>query len=106
MDWRAIIHDWRISCKEVMCKNETEIDQVNKIYDKIEPTASILHVVYSLTKHLIFDKYSELVSQVNKEIAIRILLKISKDVYTRNISYKSNAESELFRSYDNSIEID
>jgi hypothetical protein len=87
-----------------MSKNETEIGQVNKIYDKKEPTTSVLHTVYSLTKYLIFDKYSELVSQVNKEITIRLLLKISK--YTRNISYKSTVESELFRFADNLIEID
>jgi hypothetical protein len=47
-----------------------------------------------------------LVSQVNKELAIRLLLKISKHVYTRNISYKSTVESELFRFADNLIEID
>jgi hypothetical protein len=75
----------------------TEIAEVNKIYDKKEPITSVLHAVYLLTKYLIFDKYSELVSQVNKEIAIRVLLKISKHVYTRNISYKSTVESELFR---------
>ena len=87
-----------------MSKNETEIGKVNKIYDKKEPTTIVLHAVYSLSKYLIFDKYSELVSQVNKEIAIRLLLKISK--YTRNISYKSTVESELFRFADNLIEID
>ena len=84
-----------------MSKNETEIGEVNKIY---EPTTNVLHPVYSLTKYLILDKYSELVSQVSKEIAIRLLLKISK--YTRNISYKSTVESELFRFADNLIEID
>jgi hypothetical protein len=56
-------------------KNETEIGKVNKIYDKKEPITSVLHAVYSLTKYLIFDM---LVSQVNKELAIRLLLKISK----------------------------
>jgi len=65
MDRRGIIHDWRVSCKAVMSKNETEIGEVNKIYDKKEPTTSVLHAVYSLTKYLIFDKYIELVSQVN-----------------------------------------
>ncbi len=61
-----------------MSKNETEIGEVNKIY---EPTTNVLHPVYSLTKYLILDKYSELVSQVSKEIAIRLLLKISINMY-------------------------
>jgi len=74
--------DWRVSCKEVMSKNKREIGEVNKIYDnKKEPTTSVLHAVYSLTKYLILDKYSELVSQVSKEIAIRLLLKISINMY-------------------------
>ena len=37
MDSRGLIHDWRFSCKEVMSKNEMEIGELNRIYDKKEP---------------------------------------------------------------------
>ena len=80
MDSRGLIHDWRLSCKEVMSKNEMEIGELNKIYDKKEPITSVMHVVYALSNYLIFDRYSELVSQVYKEISVRLLLKISKHV--------------------------
>jgi hypothetical protein len=62
-----------------------------------------MHVVYALSNYLIFDRYSELVSQVYKEISVRLLLKLSKHVYTRNISYESSLDSELFRFADNLI---
>jgi hypothetical protein len=106
MEWRGVIHDWRLSCKEVMSKNEMEIGELNKIYEKKEPITSMMHFVYALYNYLIFDRYSELVSQVNKEISVRLLLKISKHVYKRNISYGSSMESELFRFADSLIEID
>ena len=66
------IMDWRVSCKEIMNKNEREIDELNKIYERKEPITSVMHVVNALSNYLIFDKYSELVSQVNKEIAVRL----------------------------------
>jgi hypothetical protein len=37
MDSRGLKHDWRLSCKEVMSKNEMEIGELNRIYDKKEP---------------------------------------------------------------------
>jgi sulfur relay (sulfurtransferase) complex TusBCD TusD component (DsrE family) len=106
MEWRGIAHDWRLSCKEIMVKNEAEIKSLNDMYNKNETTKSVMHVFNAISNYLIFDKYSELVSQTNKEVAIRLLLKISKHIYTRNISYTSTIESELFRFADNLIEID
>ena len=106
MDCRSVIHDWRLKCKEIMSKNEMEIGELNKIYDRKEPITSVMHVVNALSNYLIFDRCSELVSQFNKEISVRLLLKISKHVYTRNVSYESSMESELFRFADYLIEID
>ena len=106
MEWRGIAHDWRLSCKEIMVKNEAEIKNLNDMYHKNETTKSVMHVFNAISNYLIFDKYSEMVSQTNKEVAIRLLLKISKHIYTRNISYTSTIETELFRFADNLIEID
>ena len=89
-----------------MEKNEAEINNLNGMYNKTETTKSFMHVFNAISNYLIFNKYSELVSQANKVVAIILLLKISKHIYTRNISYTSTIETELFRFADNLIKID
>ncbi len=107
MEWSGIAHDWILSCKDIKEKNvAAAISKLNQIYGKTEATRSVVHVFDALSNHLIFHKYSELVCQMNKEIAIRLLLKISKRIYIRNISYTSTIETELFRFADSLIEID
>jgi len=41
MEWRGIAHDWILSCKDIMEKNEAEISKLNQIYGKTEATRSV-----------------------------------------------------------------